>query len=247
MKKIFCIIMALLLTFAFVGCKAENTAAELSGKTAEEVLDWALSVGIEGNLKYEFEYSDSVPAGQVVSQSLKKGESLENGITVVISQGAAPTEIVGGTVAVPNCIGRPLCEGIEECAYAGIGEGETIYKKSSLPTGTILLTDPLPGSNLEFDAGSVNFICSEQIEGSKKLAVFVNWENDGITEPQVSIKAFTGGKELTDKAKTVDSNKNNTALYFEATGGKQELEITINDTITKKYTLDFDAEEYEEK
>lgn len=248
LKKFTAVILSALLCVALVSCGGKTgSAIDFSGKTFDEVVDWSIKNNREDKITYKFAFDETVEAGKVVSQTVKAGESLENGIEILISNGKAPTEMVGGMVVVPNDIGKMFCDAAENCSSSGIDIGEISYIKCNLPVGTVLKTDPIPGSRVAFGEASVNFVCAEQLENSKKIELFVDWGEDNIETEKVTIKAQVEGKDAPDKTRTVDTSKYSTSLYFEAMSGKQQVTVTINDTVKKNYELDFDEGEYTEK
>lgn len=246
MKKIISAALSAALIFALLcGCgepKKATTPIDFSGKTFDEVLDWSIKNELEDRFSYEFEYSETVESGKVIAQSVEKGGSLENGIKITVSNGKQPAEIEPGSVLIPNVIGKDMYDAMQECSYSGIAVDNITYIKTNLPTGTVLKTEPLCGNYVLF-GGSINMVCSEQTEGSKKVAVMLDWSTLCFETEEVEIEAYLEDKQITSQSKSVPVANNFAQVIFEAEGGKKNAKVLLNG-IEQKYEIDFDNDDY---
>jgi len=112
--------------------------------SAEQRLKDAHLVGRDGSPVY----SDTVPAGMVVSTKPVAGARLERGGTVVIHQSSGVLLRL-----VPSLAGRPLQGAQAALAAAGLTVGSlTHVYDDAHPAGQILAATPAPGSTLRHDS-----------------------------------------------------------------------------------------------
>ena len=113
-----------LLTFYMVGSRLTVEMPELAGRDIKEVRlilsDMAINMKITGE-----EYDRSVPAGHVISQSIKPGENVvsETSVDLVISKGAEVR-------LIPSVIGNTLDEARSIFKEKGLDVGKVIYVHS---------------------------------------------------------------------------------------------------------------------
>ncbi|MCB7302787.1 Stk1 family PASTA domain-containing Ser/Thr kinase [Bariatricus massiliensis] len=92
------------------------------------------------------DYSDTVPEGQVMSQSVKKGKKVDEGTSVsyTVSKGKKPAD----TVTVPQITGRTLSEARSMLSNVGLSYTES-YVDSDADYGIVVNCDPGVGKKLE--------------------------------------------------------------------------------------------------
>lgn len=84
------IVIAGFLAYSMFGPE-DVLAINFSNLTENEVIEWKQSNELSDEIvKIRYEYSEEVEKGQVSYQSVKEGESISNGITIVISLGYDP-------------------------------------------------------------------------------------------------------------------------------------------------------------
>ena len=121
-----------------------TTVPQLLGKSEararQELEDAKLSVG-----SVTKDYSDDYEEGEIMSQSIRSGSTVEEGTAVdfVISQGEKDT-----TVPMPNVLGRSEADAISMIRNAGL-EPVPQYVYDSEPEGTVFETEHNPGTRLE--------------------------------------------------------------------------------------------------
>ena len=95
------------------------TVPNLKGQTASAAQTALANAGLNGSSSEE--YSDSVPSGQVISQSIEAGKKVDKGTTVeyVVSRGPETKY-----ATVPNLIGRTESEARQALRDAGLSVGE---------------------------------------------------------------------------------------------------------------------------
>lgn len=133
------------------------TVPDLSGQTLRDVqvaLNGA-SLALGGRVE---EYSDQVPAGQVISQDPPANARVERGsaVNLVISRGPAPQGQV-----MPNLRGRAYADVTGQLVQMGLQVGQVVERESGdLPAGTVLDQDPEPGATVPL-GGTVNLVISK--------------------------------------------------------------------------------------
>jgi len=86
---------------------------------------------------------DSIPAGRVIAQNPPGGSKAQKGsvVTIAVSVGPAPVE-------VPDVEGRSAAEAANELGRLGFKVSERRESNEDVPAGTVLYTDPSPGTSL---------------------------------------------------------------------------------------------------
>lgn len=135
-------------------------------KTVPNVIGWAdadaqnaiVGAGLSvGTVTYD--YHDSVPQGQVVSQSVAGGKKVSAGTSVglVVSQGPKPPEKVG----VPPVTNTSLDNAKQLLGSAGLLTGNVTYQNhDSVPSGSVISCNPGVGSSVE-EGTAVNLVVSQ--------------------------------------------------------------------------------------
>lgn len=119
------------------------TVPNLSGMTEEDARSALeaenLSLGSVG-----WDYSDDVPEGRVISQSVERGSTVEEGtsVDIVLSQGSS-------TVQVPDVRWGTLAEARDTLEEYGLYLSENSEYDSDYPAGTVIGQDTSPGSRVE--------------------------------------------------------------------------------------------------
>ncbi|MCI8666798.1 MAG: Stk1 family PASTA domain-containing Ser/Thr kinase [Dorea sp.] len=106
-----------------------------------------------------YDYHDSVPEGQVVSQSVDGGKKVSAGTSIglVISQGPKPPEKVG----VPPVTNTSLENAKQLLNSAGLRTGNVSYQNhDSVPSGYVISCDPGVGSSVD-EGASVSLVVSQ--------------------------------------------------------------------------------------
>ncbi|WFB10006.1 Stk1 family PASTA domain-containing Ser/Thr kinase [Streptomyces sp. LX-29] len=88
------------------------------------------------------EFSDAVPKGEVIASKPGVGDRIRNTgtVTITVSKGRPRTEM-------PNVVGIPLAEAKKKITEAGLSVGKVTRDSSTeTPEGTVLATDPRPGT-----------------------------------------------------------------------------------------------------
>lgn len=138
-----------------VSCATPRYALpEFVGQHSRDAILTLRNHGISYTL--ESVYSDTVPAGTVLSQSITKGSLLSAADSVALTVSRGPMRIVS---AVPSLIGLSEMQASSLLSAAGLVVGEVTYVPSDRPVGTILSQDEAPSSLLE-QGGAVSFTVS---------------------------------------------------------------------------------------
>ncbi|MEO0081397.1 MAG: PASTA domain-containing protein [candidate division WOR-3 bacterium] len=113
-----------------VGKTFEQASAEIA----------AAGLGIKEQMKVS---SDSLPAGAVVTQMQKPGETLKKGDTVLVTVSEGPTRFV------PELTGFKKADAATELPKCGLVPGTvTTAVSTEIPPGRIMKMDPPPGTKL---------------------------------------------------------------------------------------------------
>lgn len=128
-----------LMAFYLVGSRLTVEMPELAGRDIKEVRlilsDMAINMKVTGE-----EYDRSVPAGHVISQSIKPGENVkaETSVELVLSKGAEVR-------LSPSVIGSTLDEANSVFKEKGLELGKVIYVHStSVGKGVVIAQKPDP-------------------------------------------------------------------------------------------------------
>lgn len=136
----------------------KKTVPNVIGYADADAQNAIIAAGLNvGTVTYD--YHDSVPEGQVVSQSVDGGKKVSAGTSIglVVSQGPKPPEQVG----VPPVTNTSL-ENAKQLLYsAGLQTGSVSYQNhDSVPSGYVISCDPGVGSSVD-EGTSVNLIVSQ--------------------------------------------------------------------------------------
>ncbi|MFC8304734.1 protein kinase [Specibacter sp. NPDC057265] len=119
--------------------------SELNGQTFEFVSARLVELGLVPNRVDEF--SDSVPAGSVISVSPTGEQEVGSTITVTVSQGPEVTE--APTAAVPSSAGQEGNAYDAALVAAGFIPARVEEPSSTVPEGQVIRTNPTAGTQLE--------------------------------------------------------------------------------------------------
>ncbi len=91
-----------------------------------------------------FEYSDTVPSGNVMSQSPEAGAKAKKGdtVTVIVSRGPQP-------IVMPDVRNKPEAAAKEELAALGINATTNSDYNDEVPEGNVISQSVLPGKSVE--------------------------------------------------------------------------------------------------
>lgn len=136
----------------------KKTVPNVIGYADADAQNAIIAAGLNvGTVTYD--YHDSVPEGQVVSQSVDGGKKVSAGTSIglVVSQGPKPPEQVG----VPPVTNTSL-ENAKQLLYsAGLQTGNVSYQNhDSVPSGYVISCEPGVGSSVD-EGTSVNLIVSQ--------------------------------------------------------------------------------------
>ncbi len=125
----------------------KKTVPNVIGQADADAQNAILAAGLNvGTVTYD--YHDSVPEGQVVSQSIDGGKKVSAGTSVglVVSQGPRPPEKVG----VPPVTNTSLDNAKQLLSSAGLRTGNVSYQNhDSIPSGSVISCSPGVGSSVE--------------------------------------------------------------------------------------------------
>ena len=112
------------------------------------------------------QYSATVPAGRVISQTPAAGTTVNEGamVSLVISLGA-PAQ-----VAVPNVVGQPQAAAAIAITAIGLSVGViSTAKHPTVPAGQVISQQPAAGT-LVLQGSAVNLLVSLGVPGPQELA-----------------------------------------------------------------------------
>ena len=125
----------------------KKTVPNVIGQADADAQNAILAAGLNvGTVTYD--YHDSVPEGQVVSQSVDGGKKVSAGTSVglVVSRGPKPPEQVG----VPPVTNTSLENAKQLLSSAGLRTGNVSYQNhDSVPSGSVISCNPGVGSNVD--------------------------------------------------------------------------------------------------
>ncbi len=131
-----------------------NVLGYADAEAQKAIVEAGLNVGT-----VTYDYHDSVPEGQVVSQSVDGGKKVSAGTSIglVISQGPKPPEKVG----VPPVTNTSLENAKQLLNSAGLRTGNVSYQNhDSVPSGFVISCDPGVGSSVD-EGASVSLVVSQ--------------------------------------------------------------------------------------
>ena len=131
-----------------------NVLGYADAEAQKAIVEAGLNVGT-----VTYDYHDSVPEGQVVSQSVDGGKKVSAGTSIglVISQGPKPPEKVG----VPPVTNTSLENAKQLLNSAGLRTGNVSYQNhDSVPSGYVISCDPGVGSSVD-EGASVSLVVSQ--------------------------------------------------------------------------------------
>lgn len=124
----------------------KKTVPNIVGMSVADAQSALVSAGLNDGGTSASEYSDTVPEGQVMSQSVNKGKKVDAGTSVsyTVSKGKKPAD----TVAVPQITGRTLSEARSMLSNVGLSYTES-YVDSDVDYGIVVNCDPGVGKKVE--------------------------------------------------------------------------------------------------
>jgi len=136
----------------------KKTVPNVIGQADADAQNAIIAAGLSvGTVTYD--YHDSVPQGQVVSQSVAGGKKVSAGTSVglVVSQGPKPPEQVG----VPPVTNTSLENAKQLLSSAGLTTGNVVYQNhDSIPSGNVISCSPGVGSSVE-EGTAVSLVVSQ--------------------------------------------------------------------------------------
>ena len=126
------------------------TMINLVGRTAEAAQQWLLDQGLkQENIKVTMDYSNTVPAGNVISTDPKEGETLTDNdkVVLLVSMGKE-------TGTMPDLISRATMLSSAKIKMESYGFTNVNYVpvNSTLAAGTVLSQSVAPGSTVALDS-----------------------------------------------------------------------------------------------
>lgn len=131
-----------------------NVVGKKDADAQQAIKDAGLTVG-----KATYEYNDSVPQGQVISQTVAGGKKVTAGTSVgiTVSNGPKPAE----KVSVPPVTNTSLNNAKQLLSSAGLGTGNVTYQYSdSVASGNVISCSPGVGTSVE-EGTSVSLVVSQ--------------------------------------------------------------------------------------
>ncbi len=132
-----------------------NVIGQADSDAQNAIVGAGLSVGT-----VTYDYHDSVPEGQVVSQSVAGGKKVPAGtyVGLVVSRGPKPPEKVN----VPPVTNTSLDNAKQLLSSAGLHVGNISYEETdSVPAGSVISCSPGVGNSVE-EGTSVNLVVSKK-------------------------------------------------------------------------------------
>ena len=159
----------------YIGKGAQKkTVPNIVGMSVADAQSALASAGLSDGGTSASEYSDSVPEGQVMSQSVKKGKKVDEGTSVsyTVSKGKKPAD----TVAVPQITGRTLSDARSMLSNVGLSYTET-YVDSDNDYGIVVNCDPGVGKKVEVGSTVTLYISNASQAGGSQEPSDNNGEN----------------------------------------------------------------------
>jgi len=110
-------------------------AINFTNLTEREIIEWATNNEVESLLTIEYDYSDSIEKGNVISQSIKEDDEINQNLIIVISNGIDPSKLITLPIIDENTTKDILDEYFNNNAFTNI---EYKYVDSELPIDTII-------------------------------------------------------------------------------------------------------------
>ncbi|MHB1390855.1 MAG: Stk1 family PASTA domain-containing Ser/Thr kinase [Thermoleophilia bacterium] len=168
---------------AFAGPRESVTVPGVTGMPLAQAQDAIRAQGLTPATDSE-EYSETVPAGNVIRQNPDAGARISKGGTIrlVVSKGS-------GKVTVPNLTGQSAGYAESKLREAGLNpDRQPDAYSATVPAGTVISQDPAAGSQAQKDS-SVKYVVSLGAQPPKD-----------VTVPDVTGKTTTAAQTLLEQA-----------------------------------------------
>lgn len=147
---------------------SNNRMINLSGKTIEDASKWASSNNI--TLKQEYEYSDIIPVGKIISQSITDGDVIgEKVLTVEISEGPSPYK----EVIIPDFSHWKLDKVVEFIKKNHLFNVDINFTKADEEQDTVI-SQSIKGTIKRGDLINITFATNREIGTEFKIKDLVN-------------------------------------------------------------------------
>lgn len=122
----------------------KKTVPNLKGKTVAEAQTELSSAGLADGGTSKEEYSDTVPQGCIISQSVDAGKKVEKdtAVSYVVSKGKKPAD----TVPLPSVAGKSLASAKAALSNVGLNYTEEYSYNDYVAYGIVVGTDPEGGT-----------------------------------------------------------------------------------------------------
>ena len=107
----------------------------LTGTGYQEAKARLLNMNLDLDINEEKEFSDTVPAGQVIRTTPGEGEELQRGAYVLLITSKGPEKKM---VQVISFLDQPLTDAASQAERLGLTVGDPIYEFSDEPDGTVI-------------------------------------------------------------------------------------------------------------
>jgi serine/threonine-protein kinase len=134
--------------------RGEVPVPAVEGKSEDDAVSELRDAGFQTKTKEAF--SDSVPAGDVISTSPKGGESLTKGRTVTLTVSKGPSGI-----AVPKLVGLQRDEAEAQLKELGL-TADVTEQETTQPPGTVMQQDPATGTRVDKGAAVKLTVATER-------------------------------------------------------------------------------------
>ncbi len=210
------------------------TLPNLVGKETEIVTASLKQLGIQYTTAEVF--SDSQPAGYLVSIEPGSGSQVAEGSTVKLNFSMGPETKV---VEVPQLVGLSISDAKKLAAMFKLEVGGISYVDSEQPRDTVVAQDPVSTSRLS-EGGLININVSNGPAGTKPVQITVPMPSR--VDYLVKVQAVIDGKVV--KEETLDpSEVKKWTPSLEGTG-KVTVMILVDTHLYQEYTVDFTKKTY---
>lgn len=205
----------------------------LKGKTEDKAKTALKDAGFLCEVSYAED--EETPKGVVISTEPAAGKEVAVSSTVklFVSKGPALKN-----VTVPNVIGKPLNDAINEITSKGLKVSSEVNKeKSNQPKDMVTAVNPPPGTEVK-EGSSVSLTVSSGEAVQKNVSIDIDLPTD--VNRDVSLKVYVGGELCTSK--TIRPSLVGTyTITVSGSGGKKSVNVNLDDKLYRKYEIDFDA------
>ena len=204
---------------------------ELSGIGFQEAKARLMNLNWQLEIHEEKEYSDDIPAGQVIRTEPKADEELNKGAYILIVTSSGPES---KPVQVISFLDQPLQDAISQAESMGLHVGDTVYEFSDKPDGTVI-GQSIPVSDTVEEGTTIVFTVSKVVTVSSYIGMEMNEAASAAREEGLST-----GFVFEESAEYPE----NTVIRQSLEEGEQVAEgsvmiFTISKAVEKTYTVTY--------